>query len=378
MRIHATSVAMLWMLVELTQAQSTPSPVEVASPSPSLSVQGNLVLVPALVRTKSGEVVFTLKADDFTLTDDGVEQTVSLEEDTDSQPLALIIAVETGGAGARRLDSYRDVGPLIEALVGSLKRRIAVVEFDSTPRLREDFTPDITAVYSALQSMTGGDSGAAILDGLGYSVDLLSKQPPEYRRAILLISETIDHGSRMQLEDALRAVSDTNTAIYSLAFSSSKAQMKHEAPKIFGSVNGSPPAPPGPPHGCMGKDPNAETKQNKAAQAYDCLSLLAPPLRLAKMAAMLAMNSMRRNVPESVAQLTGGEFFEFNNIRSLQRDLVTISNHVPNRYVLSFHPHSPHAGLHTIELRLKEYPDLAVIARKSYWADEPATTLAHP
>ena len=51
-----------------------------------------------MVRTKAGELVFTLTANDFTLTDDGVEQKVTLEQDTDSEPLALVIAIETGGA----------------------------------------------------------------------------------------------------------------------------------------------------------------------------------------------------------------------------------------------------------------------------------------
>ena len=38
----------------------------------------------------------------------------------------------------------------------------------------------------------------------------------------LLLSETVDHGSHIPLEDAVRAVSDTNTVIYSFAFSSTK------------------------------------------------------------------------------------------------------------------------------------------------------------
>jgi hypothetical protein len=53
----------------------------------------------------------------------------------------------------------------------------------------------------------------------------------------------------------------------------------------------------------------------------------------------------------------------------LEKSLLTISNHIPNRYVLSFQPRSPHPGLHVIELRLKEHPKLVVTARRSYWAD---------
>ena len=150
---------------------------------------------------------------------------------------------------------------------------------------------------------------------------LLRKQPPAYRRAILLISETVDHGSQTKMEDALRAVSDTNTAIYALGFSSSKADMKYRASHIFDSHT------PGPAKGCMAKDANTEEEYggNRLAQAFDCLSLLAPPLRAAKMAAAAGMDEMQRDVPATVAQLTGGEFYKFEDGRSLARDLVTIS-----------------------------------------------------
>ena len=56
---------------------------------PTLSVRSTLVEVPSLVKTKAGEVVFELTADDFVLTDDGVPQHLTLDPDTDWQPLAL-------------------------------------------------------------------------------------------------------------------------------------------------------------------------------------------------------------------------------------------------------------------------------------------------
>ena len=355
-----------WMPVAL--AQTSPPP---PSPDPVLSARSNLVLVPALVRTKSGELVFTLAARDFTITDDGVEEKVALEENTDDEPLALVIAVETGGAGARQLDKYIHLATTIEAVVGGVPHKIAVVGFDSTPTLLQDFTSDLDVVDGAIRGLTPGNGGAAILDGLGFSIDLLRKQPPQYRRAILLLSETVDHGSHMKLDEAVRAISDTNTAIYSLGFSSSKSEIKDEASKLNNSE-------PGPPGGCMSKDPNADADTNRAAQTWECLSEIAPPLRAAKMAVLLTMNQLRRNVSESVAQLTGGEYFRFSNIRSLEKSLLTIANHVPNRYVLSFQPQSPHPGLHSIELRLKERHNLVVTARRSYWAESEDTRESAP
>jgi VWFA-related protein len=349
-----------------------------------LRVQSTVVLVPALVRGADGKVVFTLKADDFKLTDDGVPQTLSLDEDTGGEPLALVVAVEAGGGGAQKLDNYGSLGTALSAVVGAVPHRVAVVSFDSVPRLARDFTPDIDRAAATLANLDAGDKGAAILDALSFSVDLLRKQPASYRRAILLISETIDRDSQTKMDDALRAISDTNTAIYSLAFSSGKADAAHyayrELPvrKTEGGFAIGSNANPGPPHGCMGKDPDPDATQNKAAQAFDCLGLLAPPLALAKLAAIRTADALQRNVPETVAELTGGEYFKFENGKTLQRELFTISNHVPNRYVLSFHPAAPHPGFHGIELKLKDYPNLRLTARSGYWVDQAPAEVPAP
>lgn len=368
---RASTVVLLLWFVALAQGQTPP-----ASQTPPLRAQSTVVLVPALVRNAQGELVFTLKAGDFRVTDDGVEQKLTLDEDTDGEPLALVVAVETGRAGTRKLDAYRNLSAVIAAVVGNVPHRVAVVGFDSSPALLQDFNSDTDATGAALHDLEAGDKGAAILDGVKFSVDLLRKQPPSYRRAILLISESVDRGSQTTMDDALRAIGDSNTAIYSLAFSSGKADAAHyadrELPIHSGGSAGSislENAHPGPPHGCMGKDPNPDATTNKAVQAFDCLGLLAPPLALAKLAAIRAADGLERNVPETVAQLTGGESFKFENSKSLVSDLLTISNHVPNRYVLSFQPTSPHPGFHAIELRLKDHPGLRVTARSGYWAD---------
>src|ERR1700689_1724586 len=69
-----------------------------------LTVRTTLVMVPVLVTNKAGKVVFELTADDFVVTDNGVPQHFTVDEKTGSQPLALAIVVETGGAGAGHLD----------------------------------------------------------------------------------------------------------------------------------------------------------------------------------------------------------------------------------------------------------------------------------
>jgi VWFA-related protein len=340
-----------------------------------IRTSSTVVLVPALVKTKSGETVFSLAANDFILTDNGVPQTLHLETDKDSQPLALVVIVETGGQGARHLPDYENLGAELDAVIGDVRHLVAVVSFDSKPRIAQDFTDDTDAAAKTIATLTEGDQGAAILDALEFGIDLLRDVPPRYRRAVLLVTETADSGSETSLDDAVRLVSDTNTAIYSFGFSTTKEAVKHEASKL--------PRPGGTPYGkepygaggCMSLDPDADPDAhgNRRVQALDCMSDLLPPLRLVRMAFIAAKDGLKRNVPESVAQLTGGEYFAFTNAATLKRSLLTVSNDVPNYYLLSFRPESPSAGLHTLGLTLKNRPELQLKARSTYWFDAEAS-----
>ncbi len=403
-------------------AQVTGQPPDApAQDATTLSARSTLVVVPALVRDNSGKLIFTLKADDFTLTDDGIPQKLKLEEDTGGEPLALVVVIEADAAyrvagwhpytHSEPKDRFVGVPAMIEAIAGGVPHRLAVVGFDSKPELELGFTSnfdDIGSVIVALDKGNAGDHGAGILDSLVFAVDLLRKAPAGYRRAILLLSETNDRGSKKTMEEALRAITETNTMIYSVAFSTplheaseygnkelpTKTEDPFPKPKEFtrrpltpgelfaervlqGSLlNLSFHNPiPNPPGGCAAVDPALDRAlaPRLPSRIFDCLAQLLPPVGLSKMAVIAATDGMRGNVPKSVARLTGGEYFEFNSARSLEEDLATLANHVPNRYVLSFQPQSPRAGLHVIGLELKEYPQLTVTARSSYWAegDEP-------
>ena len=414
------SIALL-LRAPLASAQTSPSPTT------TLDANSTLVLVPALVRDKAGELVFSLNANDFALTDDGIPQVLDLEEDTGGEPLALVVLIEAGAANRESgwhpstlgppPDRFSTLPTMIEALTGNVPHRIAVVGFDSGPELLQPFTSSMDTVADSIHDLStniDGDGGAAILDALGFSLDLLRKQPPQYRRAILLLSETNDRGSKLKLEDALRAVSDTNTTIYSLAYSTGNTNASEYAhrelptklvpcptePQLPPNRDKlAPPPPPctppglkglildvltlqiglenpipGPAHGCMStSDPTVVVAKNPLIRAYDCLGQLLPPLALAKVGAIAATEDLRRNIPETVAHLTGGEYFQFNDARSLEASLQTISNHIPNRYILSFQPQSPHPGFHLITLQLPNYTNLHVSARNGYWADTPAT-----
>jgi VWFA-related protein len=343
-------------------AQSRKKP-SAKPPSSILRVRSNLVVVPALVTTKSGRIVFSLTTDDFLLTDNGVPQALKLERNTDSEPLALAVVVETSGGGPHLRD-YRALGPVLAAVVGGVHHRVAVIAFGGSPRLVLDFTPNTNKAARAIADLRSWGTGASILDALNFAIDFLHRQPSYYRRAVLLLSGTVDTGSQASLASVLSKIDNTDTEIYAVSFSSINATVAHQMAEDRQPYG---------PGGCMSKSSARDAHEKRSVQALNCLSDLLPPLQWARWAFLAAHDAAKRNVPKTVAQLTGGEYFRFKNPNTLTRDLLSISNDIPNYYVLTFRPHSPAPGFHAIKLSVKDRPGLRVRAPRTYWV-EPETT----
>jgi hypothetical protein len=223
---------------------------------------------------------------------------------------------------------------ILDALVGGVEHRVALIGFDSQPHLVTSFTPDTAVASRQLASLREGEAGGAILDGVAFAIEQLQTQPAGYRRAILLLSETIDHGSKANLGDTLRLISDTNTTMYSFGFSSTTSAVSHEASKfgtvgIFGAEFGS--SEPGPANGCFSRERADAAYQGHYDNRWSTASASLPRrFGWPPMAFLAARNVLRTNAAEAVAQLTGGEFFQFHEAKDLKNALIAISNDVPN------------------------------------------------
>src|SRR5579862_7779174 len=82
-----------------------------------LRTQTTVVLAPTLVKDTKGKLIFGLRANDFTIEDDGVEQTVQLDEVLDVQPVSLVVAVQNGGAAAVEFERMQGLGAMIDPLL---------------------------------------------------------------------------------------------------------------------------------------------------------------------------------------------------------------------------------------------------------------------
>ena len=296
---------------------------------PTFRVSTSVVIVPTLVEKPGGDVLYGLKPSDFEVFDDGVQQKIHVDDDLDTQPVSLVVCVERGRDAPLEFSKIGKLGPLLESFIGDGRGEVALVAFDSRPVWVEPFTQDTDSVSHDLRNMPGGDGGAAILDAVGYSVNLLEQQPPDHRRVLLLISESRDHGSHVfNIPELVQRIGTSNTLVLSLVFSPSKAELIDWA---RGNTDG-------------GTE----------------LNMLAPLLMTA--------NAMRRNTPKTLAALSGGEYAPFTRDKGFEERVEESASHARNRYILSFHPTDLTPGLHSIQVKLTQDYGARVVARNSYWA----------
>src|SRR5712671_377217 len=296
----------------------------------TLHSESNVVLIPALVKSAQGEVVYGLGAKDFVVEDDGEQLAVHLDEVAEGQPVSMVIAIQRGRRANYEFPRMRGLSSMLDPLVAEGRGSVAIVEFDSQVQTAQNFTVSSDKIAWTLKELQPGDGGAAILDALDYSVKMLEQVPKERQRVLLLISETRDHGSAAKVEDVVAEIGQSSTAVYALAFSPSRSN-------ILDTMRG-----------------NNKDEMNPSPD------LLAPLL--------MAAEAMKKNMPKTVSSMTGGEYEMFATGKNFDLRMIDFSNHLRSRYLLSIEPRSPHAGLHELRVRVRNAGDRTVLARGSYWA----------
>jgi VWFA-related protein len=298
---------------------------------PSFKSQGNLVPVPTLVRDAAGNAVYGLRAQDFIIEDDGVEQAVHLDDPAEAEPISLVIAVQCGRRAKREFGRMAGLAAMLDPILSGRQNEAALLIFDSKLNLVHDFTKQAEVIEEDLKNLEEGDHGAAILDAVAYAAKLLGKRPEGRQRVLLLISETRDHGSHFaKIDDAVRLVGVTHTLVYALPFS---------------------------PYISQQLDAARGSNRDEWGTGVDFIEKLAA-----------ARQAMRKNSAKALASMTGGEYELFATRKSFESDMISFANHLHSRYQLSFEPKDPHAGLHRIRVRLRNAgSNQTLLFRSTYW-----------
>lgn len=327
--------ALLGLAAAAVSQQMPPAEPPVPLPTahsdvPTVRVQANEVLVPTLVEKHDGEVVYGLKQSDFVLEDNGVPQKIRVQEEMDTAPVSLVVAVEQGGVSVLEFDKLAKLGPLLDLFLADGRSQAALVGFDSVPHLIRDFTHSSEEINQDLKRLDMGDGGDAILDTVSYAVDVLETQPKAYRRVLLLISEERDHGSKhTKTEQLIERIGRSDVLVLSVSFSPARAELLHDL---------------------------KDNGDNRTMSPISALFML--------------VEAFKKNVAKEVAHMSGGEYTTFTGDKGFESRVVESAKHARNRYLITFSPSDPTSGLHTIRVRTAEDFGARIVARANYWRIE--------
>jgi VWFA-related protein len=223
-------------------AQATakaPDPAAQPAPQTTISVNARLVTLPVVVRDKKGKIISGLTKDDFTLTEDGRPETIRYFTLDTNLPLTLALNVDTSGSMRDALDAERTASTsFLDNMLTQPTDKAAVLHFDREVELLEDLTSQKPKLNEALnqlgptaaaadpdagsgsgngQSGSQRRGGTALYDAIYLSAnDILAKQTG--RKAIIVLSDGEDRGSKETLMNAVEAAQKAEAEVYTIYF----------------------------------------------------------------------------------------------------------------------------------------------------------------
>jgi len=221
-----------------SDSQTQENQQEERDPSVStLKVNVNVVQLFFNVKDKKGGLIPSLTKGDFQLLEDGKPETIKYFAAESDLPLTLGILIDSSGSQQRVLEMEKEVGANFLAEILRPKDMAFVISFDVDSNLLQDFTNSSRRLREALNSARinappsscGGLPGAGggplpcssnpkgtVLYDTVYlaSHDQLAKEVG--RKAMILLTDGQDEGSRLRIQDAIEAAQKADSIVYVL------------------------------------------------------------------------------------------------------------------------------------------------------------------
>lgn len=204
-------------------------------PVATFKANANIVQIFFNVKDKHGALIPNLTKDDFSVAEDGSPQTIKYFTAESNLPLTLGIMIDSSASQTNVLDMEKQVGGAFLKQILTDKDEAYVISFDISVDLLQDFTRDVHRLQSALNKakintdftsggipgMGGGPvpvqnpKGTLLYDAVYLSAhDMLAKEVG--RKAMILLTDGQDEGSRLKLRDAVEAAQKADAITYVL------------------------------------------------------------------------------------------------------------------------------------------------------------------
>jgi VWFA-related protein len=227
--------------LQFSVAQSAQQPPSQPSdqsqtPTETLKINVNVVQLFFNVKDKHGALIPNLTKDDFEIAEDSKPQTIKYFTAESNLPLTIGMMIDSSGSQRNVIDMEKEVGGAFLRQILTDKDEAFVISFDITVDLLQDFTRDVHRLQNALNKakvnvdyssggipgmgggpvpQTGNSPGTLLYDAVYLSAhDMLSKEVG--RKAMILLTDGQDEGSRLKIQDAIEAAQKADAIVYVL------------------------------------------------------------------------------------------------------------------------------------------------------------------
>ena len=305
--------------------------VVLAQDDNTIRLDVNLVSIFASVRGKNNALISNLEKGDFKIFEDGKEQQIkNFTRETDL-PLTLGLLVDTSSSQERLIDTEQRAASQFFSKVIREKDQAFLIQFGAEAELLQDLTNSTRSLQKGLQQLrlsvpVGGlhpgpvptmqnQAGTILYDAVYLAAnDELKREVG--RKAIILITDGVDTGSKITRDKAIEAAQKGDVMIYSIFYQDRQAYGGG-----FGTIS-------------LGGGGESE---------------------------------LRRMSSE-----TGGQVFKVDRGHSLDDIFKELQDEMRSQYAITYQPPSPKRDgtYHKIDIKLAD-KDYKPQARKGYYAIEP-------
>jgi VWFA-related protein len=341
----------------------------------TIAVDVKVVTLPVTVRDKHGKIIRDLTKDDFTLQEDGRPQSIRYFSQDTNLPLTLGLLVDTSRSQTNVLDAERSASrSFLEQMLVQPKDKAFLIHFDREVELLQDLTSSREKLQSALDllktpsdrersndpndsddSRSGSGShhsgGTQLYDAVFLaSNELMKKQ--QGRKALVVLSDGVDRGSKTYLESAIESAQRADTVIYSIYFAESRHDEGQRPGHGMGRGGGGWPGGGGGWPGGGGGYPGGGGGGRGGQRPSE------------------SPRTDGKKILERISKETGGRFFEVTKKETVGDIYTSIVEELRTQYSMGYTPDKDNTatGYHHIQLTVKK-KDLTVQTRDGYYAD---------
>lgn len=348
----------------------TNSSAEEVAEGDVVRVETQLVSVSAVVIDKTGRPISTLRADNFSVLEDGQSQRVTNFATTET-PFEIALLLDTSGSTREELGLIRDAA---NAFLSALRPgdRVAILAFNNstgtngpvaTVEILSPLTDKRTVLRTAIATI-GTSNGTPFYDALTRVADEVFRDPPTEqfrgRRAVVALTDGVDSTSNSDYNAARAKLSRAGVASYFIQVSTED----YVEDRLL-------------------KDCQDDGRLTLSAKQLERFRQLFVPsaqqedyadfCRLGQFERMdisRRLYNLARGEMTEMARATGGKSFSAASLQEARAAFAQVANEIGTQYSLGYYPSNKtrDGRFRQIKVELRGVKDASVRAREGYYA----------